>query len=53
LAGELVAQPTINVILTPEWTAVQTGILVALKPYPDARLAVAASLESHHHVGHA
>ena len=47
--------PTINVIMTPEWVAVQTGILAALKPYPDARLAVAASLESHngHAAGHA
>ncbi len=53
LAGQLADAPTINVIMTPEWTAVQTGILVALKPYPDARLAVAASLETHHAPGHA
>ena len=53
LAGQLQDAPTINIILTPEWLAVQTGILAALKPYPDARLAVAASLESHHAPGHA
>ena len=55
LAGQLADAPTINIIMTPEWLAVQTGILAALKPYPDARSAVAASLESHngHAPGHA
>ncbi len=48
LAGQLAAQPTINVIMTPEWLEVQAGILAALRPYPDARLAVATSLETHH-----
>ncbi len=53
LAGRLQDAPTINIIMTPEWLAVQTGILAALKPYPDARLAVAASLETLHAPGHA
>ena len=55
LAGQLADAPTVNIILSAEWLAVQTGILAALKPYPDARLAVAASLESHngHAAGHA
>ena len=53
LAGQLQDAPTINIIMTPEWLAVQAGILAALKPYPDARLAVATSLETHHAPGHA
>ncbi len=53
LAGQLQDAPTVNIIMSAEWLAVQTGILAALKPYPDARLAVAASLETHHAPGHA
>ena len=53
VAGQLQDAPTINIIMTPEWQAVQAGILAALKPYPVARLAVAASLEIHHAPGHA
>ena len=47
LAGQLRDVPTVNIIMTPEWLAVQAGILVALRPYPDATLAVSAALESH------
>ncbi len=53
LAGQLQDAPTVNIILSAEFQAVQTGILAALRPYPDARLAVAASLETHHAPGHA
>ena len=36
LAGQLADAPTINVIMTPEWLAVQASITAALRPYPDA-----------------
>ena len=47
LAGQLQDAPTINIIMTAEWLAVQAGILAALRPFPDATLAVSAALESH------
>ena len=53
LAGQLAAAPTINIIMSAEFQAVQAGILAALRPYPDARLAVSAALETHHEPGHA
>ncbi len=56
VAGQLQASPTINLILMPEWRELQTGILKALAPHRDARLAVTtalAEMESHHAAGHA
>ncbi|HKX17058.1 MAG TPA: hypothetical protein VJT33_03490 [bacterium] len=46
LLGELHDQAavTVNVLATPEWTAVQTRIARALAPYPEARAAVADAL---------
>lgn len=44
LLGELQAQPTINLLLAPEWVTVRGVLLVALAPYPEARAAVAAEL---------
>lgn len=46
LLGELHDQAavTVNVLATPEWTAVQTKIARALLPYPEARAAVADAL---------
>lgn len=46
LLGELHDQAavTVNVLATPEWTAVQTTIVRALAPYPEARVAVANAL---------
>jgi len=56
LAGELQDGATVNVFVSPEWQTVQTAILDALAPHPDARLAVAAALQdipTHHAPGHA
>lgn len=46
LLGELRDQAavTVNVLATPEWTAVQTKIVRVLGPYPEARAAVADAL---------
>lgn len=45
IAGEIQTAPTVNIIQSPEWMQVQTVILQALAPYPDARIAVADALE--------
>ena len=46
LSGELDSKPdvVVNITSSSEWVAVQTVILTALDPYPDARLAVAEAL---------
>ena len=44
LAGELKDSPTINLVLSAEWLAVQAAVLTALEPHPEARLAVAGAL---------
>ena len=54
--SQLQVSPTINLILMPEWRALQTAILKALAPHLEARQAVASALaevESHHAAGHA
>jgi hypothetical protein len=42
--GELNEQAVVNVILSPEWVAVRTAVMVAMQPYPEARRALAARL---------
>jgi hypothetical protein len=44
LLGELNEGSTVNVVLTPEWSAIRAAILKALEPYPAARFAVAGAL---------
>jgi len=44
LLGQLDERPQVNVLVSPEWTQVRTTLLVALAPYPDARMAVADAL---------
>ena len=45
LLGELQDGQAVNILLaSPEWLTLRTGILRALQPYPDARLAVAEAL---------
>ena len=44
LVGELDERPQVNVLLAPEWTAVKVTLLTALRPYPEARVAVAERL---------
>lgn len=42
--GELDRRPVVNLVLSPEWLALRGAILTALRPYPEARLTVAAAL---------
>lgn len=44
LLGELNDQPTVNVMVSPEWVSIRTVVLGALGPFPDARAAVADRL---------
>lgn len=44
LLGEMPENPTVNIIMAPEWAELRTRILVALAPFPDARVAVAAQI---------
>lgn len=44
LKGEISADTTVNVMLAPALMQLQTVVLVALAPFPDARHAVAAAL---------
>ena len=44
LQGELQEAPIVNILLLPEWVQVQTVLLAALAPFPDARAAAAAAL---------
>jgi transposase-like protein len=46
LLGELNEGSTVNVVLTPEWSAIRAAILSALQPYPEARLAVTGALQN-------
>lgn len=45
LLGELDTRPTVNVLVAPEWQDVRQQIFVALAPHPEAREAVARTLE--------
>jgi hypothetical protein len=52
LLGELQeAAPTVNVLVMPEYLATRTRLLLALEPYPDARLAAAAAMQEVVHAG--
>jgi hypothetical protein len=44
LLGEIDERPVVNLVLSPEWLAVRSTILLALTPHPVARLAVADAL---------
>jgi len=46
LLGELDERPVINLVAAPEWIQIRTAILVALAPYPEARVAVAGALDA-------
>ncbi|MGO2773954.1 MAG: hypothetical protein ACTIB2_11175 [Brachybacterium tyrofermentans] len=48
LSGELDERPQVNIVnvqSSPEWLAIQSQMLEALAPFPDARVAVAGALE--------
>ncbi len=42
--GFIKDQPTINILVNPQWIALKTTIIAALEPYPDARRAVIDAL---------
>lgn len=44
VSGQIDSRPVVNVIQSPEYVRVQTAILMALEPFPDARQAVADAL---------
>jgi len=44
LLGELQDASTVNILISPEWQRVQAVIVEALRPFPDARAAVAHRL---------
>lgn len=44
LMGELNRNPTVNLVLAPEWIAVRTRLMHALGDFPEARAAVAQAL---------
>jgi hypothetical protein len=51
LAGELREAPTVSLVISSEWTATRDAVLVALQPYPEAALAVAAALRRRNALG--
>jgi uncharacterized membrane protein YccC len=46
LLGELQDGQTVNVLIAPEWHQVRLVVVNALRPYPDARAAVAQALST-------
>ena len=44
MTGELAAQPTVNILVSPEWVTVRRAMLEALLPFPEARAEVAGRL---------
>jgi len=44
MAGQLDDRPQVNVLVAPEWLTVRAAVIEALRPYPEARTAVAARL---------
>ena len=45
LLGELQEGQTVNVAILPEWHGLRQRVLEALRPFPEARLAVARALQ--------
>lgn len=45
LQGELAQEGTVNITLAPAWVQLRTVILNTLRPWPDARLALAAAVK--------
>jgi hypothetical protein len=44
LTGELASQPTVNVVVSPQWIELRTIIVETLAPFPEARQAIAQVL---------
>jgi hypothetical protein len=47
--GELKRNPTINILIAPEWLSLRSALLVALHPYPEARRSVVEALTGVEH----
>lgn len=45
LRGQLNEGATVNILINPQWVTIRTVLMQALAPYPDARQAVASSLQ--------
>ena len=45
ILGDIQEGPTVNVAVLPEWHGIRQRLLEALRPYPQARLAVAEALK--------
>jgi len=46
LVGKLQTQGAVSVVLAPEWLALRAKILAALAPFPEARYALAATIDA-------
>lgn len=44
LTGDLDESTTVNLVIAPQWITLQSTILMALAPHPEARSAVVAAL---------
>ena len=44
LQGDLAQEGTVNIWVSPEWTSARMSLLEALRPFPEARMAVAQAL---------
>jgi hypothetical protein len=44
IRGELDERPVMNFVLAPEWVRTRSSLLLALTPFPEAKIAVAAAL---------
>lgn len=44
LEGKLQSQPTVNILVAPEWLQIKTAIVTALRPHPEALEAVLSAL---------
>jgi len=47
LLGQIQEAQTVNIAVLPEWHGIRQSVLEALRPYPEARLAVAEALRRH------
>lgn len=45
LEGKLASQPTVNILVNPEWVQLRTRIVTALQPHPEALQAVLDAIE--------
>lgn len=45
ILGQIQDQPTINILINPEWIELKTLIVTALKPYPEALEAVRNAIQ--------